>query len=461
MTQSRSSLASSLGQLTPTERIKILKQLGPGAVTALRNAWRFWGRPEQFAPGSAGAAIDRTDWSFWLLLAGRGFGKTRAGAEFAIEKARALPGSHGALVAATADDARKVMLSSGLEKSTGASGILAVSPPDFAPVFEPSKRTITWPNGSVGTIYSAEEPDRLRGPQHSWAWIDEVATWQKEAAAWDQLLFGLRLGDRPQACITTTPRPIRIIRELLANPRTVVTRGSTHDNATNLPPQFLAAITARYEGTRLGRQEIYAEILDDVPGALWQRARIDELRVTTHPDLRRIIVAVDPSGGHAEDNDEQGIIVAGLGIDGHSYVLADRSCKLSPDGWGRRAVLAYGEFNADRLVFEQNYGGAMCQHVVATAARSLEVRVASKMVNASRGKVVRAEPVAALYEQGKVHHVGQFDALEDEQCAFSPLGFDGSPNRVDALVWALTELMLGEPPARFGTVEWRSPRRTF
>jgi phage terminase large subunit-like protein len=453
MTQSRSSLASSLRALSPEERTKILEQLRPEAVVALRHAWRFWARPEQLAPGTPGAAIDRTDWTFWLLLAGRGFGKTRAGAEFSIEKARTLPGSHGALVAATADDARKTMLSAGLAGSDGASGVLAVSPPDFAPIFEPSKRTITWPNGSAATLYSAEEPDRLRGPSHHWGWADETAAWQGQAEAWDQFLFGLRLGTHPQACITTTPRPIRIVRELLADPRCVVTRGTTFDNADNLAPSFLSKIASKYDGTRVGRQELYAEMLDDVPGALWTRAILDKSRVQQAPELRRIVVAVDPSAGHKEDNDEQGIVVAGLGVDAHGYTLADRTCRMSPDGWGRRVVQAYLDFQADVIVFEANFGGEMCEHVILTAAQAMGVRVNVKMVRASRGKAVRAEPIAALFEQARAHHVGAFDQLEDEQCSFTPLGYDRSPNRVDAEVWAYTELMLDEQSAEFGDGE--------
>src|SRR5581483_1846425 len=285
---------SSLRALPQEERKKILKQLGIEAARVLRHSWRFWGRPEQFAPGTLGAAISCVDWSFWLLLAGRGFGKTRAGAEFAIEKARALPGSHGALVAATADDARKTMVSAGLENSEGASGILAVSPPDFRPAYEPSKRMLSWPNGSRATLYSAEEPDRLRGPQHHWGWVDEIAAWEKEGEAFDQFLFGLRLGDHPQACITTTPRPIRIVRDLLTDPRTVITRGTTYDNRDNLAPSFLTKIAGKYEGTRLGRQELYAELLDDAPGALWSSAMIEALRVQVAPlRCERVVVAID------------------------------------------------------------------------------------------------------------------------------------------------------------------------
>jgi predicted phage terminase large subunit-like protein len=353
-------------------------------------------------------------------------------------KAQAMPGSHGALVAPTAADARDVMVRA----------LLACTPQREGLQYEPSKRALTWGNGSTATVYSAEEPDRLRGPQHHWGWCDEIAAWPYSVETWDMLSLTLRLGEVPQVAVSTTPRPIAIIRRLMSDEGTVVTRGSTYDNARNLSPSFLASIKAKYEGTRLGRQELFAEVIDDVPGALWTRARIDDLRVRHAPDLVRVVVAVDPSGGSGEDNDAQGIVVAGLGVDGHAYVLADRTCRLSPDGWGRRVVDAYLQHRADRIVYEQNFGGAMIEHVIQTVARSLNVRVATRAVVASRGKVVRAEPVAALYEQGRVHHVGAFDALEDEQCAFAPGALTHSPNRVDALVWALTELVLEQPRAR-------------
>jgi phage terminase large subunit-like protein len=385
---------------------------------------------------------------FWTLLAGRGFGKTRTGAEWVRQKAYDNPGCLIVMIARTAADVRTTMLE-------GPSGLLSISPPWFEPHHEASKCKLTWPNGSVALHFSAEEPKGLRGPQFHFAWCDELAAWTTRAdedgepgipGAWSQLQYGLRMPHaKPRVLITTTPRPVRIIRELIKDPQSVVVRGSTFDNEDNLAPEFIARMKDKHAGTRFGRQELYAEILDDVPGALWTRANLDELRRDKHPDLARIVVAVDPSGGHTEDNDEQGIVVAALGVDGHAYVLADRTCRLSPDGWGRRAVIAYSEFAADRLVYEQNYGGEMCEHVIGTAAKALQVRPATKMLHASRGKVVRAEPVAALYEQGKVHHVGAFEELEDEQCRFTPLGYDGSPNRVDALVWALTELMLHEP----------------
>lgn len=414
--------------------------VGPAAVMAaipeharaqLRYEWRAWARPEQLAP------IAR--WLVWLILAGRGFGKTRTGAEWCREEVESGRRSRLALIAPTAADARDVMVE-------GESGILAISPPWFRPIYEPSKRRVTWPNGALATVYTADEPERLRGPQHDGAWCDEPASW-RYPDAWDMLQFGLRLGNDPRTVVTGTPKPVKLIRDLIKASTTIVTHGSTYDNAANLAQPFLDAIKAKYEGTRLGRQELYAEVLDDVPGALWTRKLLDDTRVDRHPDLRRVVVAVDPSGGHTEDNDEQGIVVAGVGVDGHGYTLADLSCRLTPDGWGKRAVQAFIDHKADRIVFESNYGGEMCEHVIQTAAKSMGVRVPVKMLHASRGKVVRAEPVAALFEQKRAHHVGALDRLEDEQCAFTPLGFDGSPNRVDAEVWAYTELMLGEQAA--------------
>ena len=253
------------------------------------------------------------------------------------------------------------------------------------------------------------------------------------------LQFGLRLGERPRTVATTTPKPVKLVRELLVLATTHVTRGSTYDNAANLAPSFLAAIKLRYEGTRLGRQELNAEILDDVPGALWTRARLDDLRVRAAPDLVRVVVGIDPAVTSGEDSDETGIVVAGRGVDGHAYVLADRTCRMSPDGWARRALIAYDKHAANLVVAEVNNGGDLVTSVLQTARQSVPV----KSVRASRGKYTRAEPVAALYEQGRVHHVGTFGALEDQQCAYTPDGYEGSPDRVDALVWALTDLMIG------------------
>jgi len=403
--------------------MKTLSSLSEEEALMLLYEWRFWARPNQLPP---------ENWrQVWLILAGRGFGKTRTGAEtvrWMVEAGRA---KRIALVAPTAADARDVMVE-------GESGILAISRPDFKPEYEPSKRRITWPNGAMAFTYSAEEPDRLRGPQHDFAWCDELATWKYPDDTWDNLIFGLRLGDNPRVVVTTTPKPIPLVRKLVNDPETVVTRGSTYENAANLPPSFLKEIRDKYEGTRLGRQEIYAEILDDVPGALWNRTMLDELRVKKAPELIRIVVAIDPAVTSGEDSDETGIIVAGKGVDGHAYVLDDLSCRLSPDGWARRAVDAYHRYEADRIVAEVNNGGDLVEATI----RTVDSKAAYKAVRASKGKRTRAEPIAALYEQGKIHHVGSFPLLEDQMCNFTPDGYDGSPDRVDALVWALTELML-------------------
>ena len=349
-----------------------------------------------------------------------------------------------ALIAPTAADARDVMVE-------GDSGILSVcwaNDRDHRgnligrPSYEPSKRRLTWANGAMATTYSADEPERLRGPQHDAGWCDELAAWNYAQDAWDMFMFGLRLGSDPRAMVTTTPKPIPLLRQIMGAETTVVTRGSTYANRANLAPSFLDKIVTRYEGTRLGRQELLGEILDDYAGALWTRDMIDAAkRDAKVPDMQRVVVAIDPSGtaGADDEGDSIGIVVAGRGVDGLAYVLADRTCKLSPDGWGRRAVAAYREFKADRIVAERNFGGAMVQHVI----RTVDKQAAYREVTASRGKVVRAEPIAALYEQGRVKHVAGMEALEDQMCAMTGEGFlgEGSPDRVDALVWALTDLM--------------------
>lgn len=383
-------------------------------------------------------------------MAGRGFGKTRTGAETVrswmcgktpLEAGRA---RRFALVGETAADVRDVMVE-------GPSGILAVHPPDFRPIYEPSKRRLTWPNGAMATTFNATEPDQLRGPEHDAAWSDELAKWMYARDTWDMLQFGLRSGDNPRQIVTTTPRPIPIIREIIAMPETRVTIGSTYENRANLAPSFFRTTVRRYEGTRLGRQELHAEILDDVAGALWTRKRLDDCKIKAVPvDLQRVVVAVDPSGTRGPEDkksDEVGIVVAGKGVDGRAYVLADRSCRLPPAQWGARVAKAYRDFEADRVVAEANFGGAMVELVVKTA----DELVSYEEVKASRGKVVRAEPVAALYEQGRVSHVGNFPTLDDQLAAFTPDGYvgPGSPDHADALVWALTSLMLGE-----GDFDW-------
>ena len=397
-------------------------------AAAVGDDWAAKARPEQLPPPG--------DWNGWLILAGRAWGKTRTGSEWVKSSIMSGRARRVALVGATAADVRDVMLE-------GASGLLSVCSDWDRPLYEPSKRRVTFRNGAVATAYSAEEADRLRGPQHDLAWADELAAWSDVRASWDQLMFGLRLGNKPRVCVTTTPRPLPLLKELIARPDFHVTRGKTAANAANLAPTFMNAIVSRYEGTRLGRQELDGDILDDVPGALWTREAIDATRpAKAIPEMVRIVVAIDPSGtGGADDSgDSVGIVVAGKGTDGRGYVLADRTCKLSPDGWGRRAVEAYREFKADRIIAERNFGGAMVAHVI----RTVDPNVSYREVVASRGKVARAEPIAALYEQRRVTHVAPFPDLKDQMCSMASDGYcgDGSPDRVDALVWALSDLIM-------------------
>ncbi len=404
--------------------------------------WYIWSREAQEPP--------KGDWRFWLILAGRGFGKTRAGAEWV--KAQIKDGRRRiALVGPTAADVRNVMIE-------GESGLLKVFPPLERPVLQASRRRLVWPDGAVAFLYSAEEPERLRGPQHDAAWADELAAWTYGQETWDQLQFGLRLGPDPRALITTTPKPTALIRQLIADPDCKTTRGTSYENRINVSKAFLDRLLRRYENTRLGRQEIHAEVLGDAPGALWPQETLLRCRVARHPDLRRVVVAVDPSGSNGDDEgDQQGIVVAGLGVDGLGYVLADRTCRLSPEGWGRRAVEAFDEFGADRLVAEKNYGGDMVRFTLQTVRPTVPVT----LVTASRGKVLRAEPVSALYEQGRVRHVVPDPAdnlladLEKELRLATSNGYfgDGSPNRLDALVWALTDLFLADEPPGAGYLE--------
>jgi len=405
----------------------------------LLNRWEFWARPEQLPPPG--------DWRIWLVLAGRGFGKTRTGAEQVRAMAIAGRARRIALVGPTAADVRNVMVE-------GESGLLAVAGPAQRPRWEPSKGRLTWPNGAVATTYSADEPERLRGPQHDFAWCDELAAW-RYPAAWDMLMFGLRLGADPRVVVTTTPKPIKLIRDLLAAPDVAVTRGTTYDNRANLAPAFLRQIVRRYEGTRLGRQELEAEILDDVPGALWTRERIEQTRVghDARPELARIVVAIDPAATGGEEADETGLVVAGRDHAGHGWVLADLSGRYAPPEWARRAIAAYRAYQADRIVAEVNNGGDM----VAATLRVIDPNAPVAAVRASRGKSARAEPVAALYEQGRIHHVGAFPRLEDQMCAFTA-DFDRaragcSPDRVDALVWALSALLV-TPTANQGLFDF-------
>ena len=402
--------------------------------------WRNWGRLNQQIPP------DGTEWRSWLILGGRGAGKTRAGAEWV--KAIALGiweplvnrAERIAIVAPTFAEARLVMIE-------GRSGLLAIHDDDERPRFEPSKRQLTWPNGCVAHVFSAEEPDGLRGPQFDAAWCDELAKWKHAGAVWDMLQFALRLGERPCAVITTTPRPIPVLKRLLADSGTVASRSTTFDNRANLAKPFLDEVLKRYGGTRLGRQELNGELIEDDPDALFRRDLIERARVSAAPELRRVVVAVDPPAGFGAKNNACGIVCAGLGVDGRCYVLDDCSAHgLRPAQWAKRIVALYHARRADRVVAEVNQGGAMVEQVL----REVDPELSFRAVHATRGKQARAEPVAALYEQGRVSHVGTFAELEDEMC--SAIG-DGkkSPDRLDALVWAVSDLMLrrrAEPRVR-------------
>jgi phage terminase large subunit-like protein len=397
---------------------------------ALETSWASIARPNQLPPPG--------DWRIWLLLAGRGFGKSRTLSEWVNEQAVSRQASRIALVAATAADARDVIVE-------GESGILATAPSYCRPLYEPSRRRLTWSNGVIATTYSAEEPERLRGPQHDAAICDELGSW-KHPEAWDMLMFGLRLGN-PRVVVATTPRPTKLIRDLVSrNGRdVVVTRGSTYENRANLAPAFLDQIIRKYEGTRLGRQELEAELLEDVEGALWNRAQLEDARWPAHkalPELVRVVVAIDPAASSGEDADETGIIVAGKDATGRGFILDDLSGRFPPTQWAKTAIAAYRKHQADRVVAEVNNGGEM----VESTLRVIDPNVSYTAVRASRGKIIRAEPVAALYEQSRVYHTGAFPQLEDQMCSFVAdlqRGAAGvSPDRVDALVWALTDLLV-------------------
>jgi len=446
-----------LARLTPRDRQMFVSRLSTIEQQEFLYRWPFWARPEQMPPAG--------DWLIWLIMAGRGFGKTRAGAEWVRHIAEGDGSARFALVGANYAETRTVMVE-------GESGLLSIAPPKQRPVWEPSLKRLTWENGAQAHLYSAAEPEGLRGPQHSHGWCDEIAKWMNNAgqaeAAWDNLKMGLRLGSRPQLVATTTPRPVPLVRALVSGEVTITT-GRTQDNHLHLPAAFLTAMEADYRGTRLGRQELDGELIEDVEGALWTRAMIEGCRVgrdavrVEHSrytgdsangslacarderdmGLLRIVIGVDPPA--SKSGDACGIIVAGLGGDGKAYVLADASVeKASPETWARKVAEAADRFEADRIIAEANQGGAMVKSVLQAAKISLPV----KLVHAARGKVARAEPVAALYENDRVHHVSAFPQLEDEMCGLLVGGgYEGpgrSPDRADALVWALTELMLGK-----------------
>lgn len=433
--------------------ISKLQDLTDEEADELLHTWELWARPNQLEPDPI--LKNGEHWVTWLILAGRGFGKTRCGAETVIKWVREGQCRRIALVAEDAADAREVMIE-------GESGILACSPRDFVPKYEPSKKRLTWPNGAIASAFSAEDYDSLRGPQFDGAWCDELCKWRYAREAWDNLQFGLRLGEHPKQIVTTTPRPMTLLKEIVLRTDTAISKGSTMENLANLAPPFKKQVVDRYLGTRIGRQELNAEILDDVPGALWSRAMIEETRIRpvdsvtpiALPHFERILVSVDPAKEIGEAAAETGIMVTGRDQAGKGYLLEDLSLSGSPEEWGRAAVMAYDDWAADMIVYEANQGGEMVAAVLRQAAKSLKeegLRTADfvplKAVHATRGKYVRAEPVSQLYEQGKVHHVGSFPELEDQLCEYTPDGSMGySPDRMDAMVWGFTELMVGSIP---------------
>ncbi len=428
--------------------MSFLESLTNKQALALRHDWKFWARPSQLVPEG--------DWFTWLLRMGRGAGKTRTGSETIVQWAEQ-GYSPIALVGQTKADVRDTMV------ELGDSSILKVAPPWFYPEYEPSKRRLTFPNGSVCIIYSGDEPDQLRGPQHMKSWVDELAKFKYPQETWDNLEFGLRLGDKPQVICTTTPRPIKIIKDLVADEKTLEAKGSTLENASNLNPQFLNRMLTKYQGTRLGRQELNGEILDDNPNALWKRNLIEEARVSSHPDLDRIVVGVDPATTSNEKSNDTGIIVAGVArkfLDPklkkyipHYFVLGDYTIHGTPHQWAVAVVSAYNKHEADKVIGETNNGGDLVESNV----RSVDSNIPFKKIHASKGKAPRAEPVSSLYEQGRVHHVGFYPYLEDQQCDWVP-GEGESPDRIDALVWAITELMSG--PQHAGDLNLSSMVRT-
>jgi phage terminase large subunit-like protein len=418
--------AERLAALPKQKRDEFIASLSESEIENMFYDWRgFLARPNQITPDG--------DWDIWLVLAGRGFGKTRTGAEWIREQVES--GSRRiALIAETQKDLEEVMIE-------GDSGILSVYQDRDKPIYRKKPVRLDFKNGAVALGYNATQPDQLRGPQFDCAWCDELAKWRYARKTWDQLQFGMRLGDKPRQIVTTTPRPIELIKSMVAGNEGLVhvTRGRTMDNASNLAKTFLAKITDRYAGTRLGRQELDAEILGDIPGALWRLGDLDTYRVNEQPqDLKRIIVSVDPAVTNTEKSDYHGIIVSGIGSDGTGYVLEDASLVGSPVDWARKAVQLYNKYNADAIVAEVNQGGDMVTHTI----RSVSMNANIKEVRASKGKHIRAEPVAALYEQGRVKHVGAFPELETQMSLMTNAGYEGddSPDRVDALVWGLSYL---------------------
>ena len=440
--------AAWLASATPDQIDAFLGGLSDQTLAALPWVFEFWALPHQLPPEGA--------WKTWVIMGGRGAGKTRAGAEWVraeVEGARPCDAGRArrvALVGETLDQVREVMI-------FGESGIMACSPPDRRPEWQAGRRRLLWPNGAVAEVYSAHEPDSLRGPQFDAAWVDELAKWKKAEPTWDMLQFALRLGRHPRQVVTTTPQNVAVLKAILRNPSTVITHAPTEANRAYLAASFLEEVQARYAGTRLGRQELEGVLLEDVEGALWTTAALEAARVDRAPDLDRVVVALDPAvSGHA-GSDECGIVVVGAvtrgpAQDWRAFVLEDASVRGRPTDWARAAIAVMEKYGAERLVAEVNQGGDLVESVI----RQIDPLVPFRALRAGRGKGLRAEPVAALYEQGRVRHLrsARLGALEDQMCRMTVQGYAGrgSPDRVDALVWALTELMVDRAAA------WRRPQ---
>jgi len=424
-------LIESLISLPEQKRTKLLNNLTDKEAEELLYDWRVWARPKQLPPPGK--------WLTWMILTGRSWGKTRTAAEWIIDNARK-KAKHIALIGQTVADVRDTMIKIGI------SSIQKISHPSFMPEYTPSIRTLAWPNGTIATTYSGDKPDQVRGPSHDIVWIDELAKFQYPQAIWDNLMFGLRESEDMRILITTTPRPIKTIKDIIAMEGTVTVRGSTYENKDNLPKKYFEQVIAPYVGTRLGQQEIEGKILDDNPNALWTREMIENSRVNKHPNLIRVVIGVDPEASDTKTSAETGIIAAGLDSNGHGYILGDDTVKGKPDRWGNAVITSYYKYRGDRIIGEVNNGGDMIEYVIKT----IDENVSYKSVRATKGKYIRAEPVSALYEQGRIHHVGNFIDLEDQLCEWEPGG--KSPDRLDAEVWAITELMLageGSPGIRW------------
>lgn len=457
----RGPLLEQLIELDPINRAKIIEEMSDEEALGLLYDWEELGRRKQQLPEGA--------WVVWLILAGRGWGKTRTGAQAVVhwikqepwrENATPEEGFRIALVAETKRDAREVI-------ALGESGLIAVSPPWNKPKYESSKGLITWPSGAFGFLYSGEEPDQLRGPQFHKAWVDEWAKYQYPVETMDNLELALRLGNNPQMVITTTPRPLPMLKEKLAESMekdsdVVVTRGHTNENRQNLAASYVRRVIRKYEGTRLGQQELAAKILDDVEGGFWTREILERNRVPLTarlPEMIRIGIAIDPATTNNPDSNETGMVAGGKGTDGKMYLFHDLSGQLSPKAWAKRAVDNYDKFQADFIIGEKNNGGDLVESNIRSA--DFESHVKFKTVWASRGKHIRAEPVATVHEQNRIRFVGHFPELEDQLLFFTPEGYEGvgSPDRAEAFIWLAWVLMLGAKGGDYDTDEWESSAR--